>query len=111
MKLYQFEYPIAVMSHVLAVSSSGYYAWLNRKPSVRAQCDAILEVHVKAAHEAARQTYGDERLHAELEANGIVFQLTKYVHYVKGYDCSAGRRNATNAPPTAITVKPLRPTC
>lgn len=56
MKLYQFEYPIAVMSHVLAVSSSGYYAWLNRKPSVRAQCDAILEVHVKAAHEAARQT-------------------------------------------------------
>lgn len=75
MKLYQFEYPIAVMSHVLAVSSSGYYAWLNRKPSVRAQCDAILEVHVKAAHEAARQTYGDERLHAELEANGIVFNL------------------------------------
>lgn len=56
MKLYQFEYPIAVMSHVLAVSSSGYYAWLNRKPSVRAQCDAILEVHVKAAHEATRQT-------------------------------------------------------
>lgn len=77
MKLYQFEYPIAVMSHVLAVSSSGYYAWLNRKPSVRAQCDAILEVHVKAAHEATRQTYGDERLHAELEANGIVVSTYK----------------------------------
>lgn len=47
MKLYQFENPIAVMSHVLAVSSSGYYAWLNRKPSVRAQCDAILEITLK----------------------------------------------------------------
>jgi putative transposase len=67
--LYQLQYPIAVMSHVLAVSSSGYYAWLNRKQSVRAQRDAMLELHVKAAHEATRYTYGNERLHTELEAS------------------------------------------
>jgi putative transposase len=54
---------------VLAVSSSGYYAWLNRKQSVRAQRDAMLELHVKAAHEATRYTYGNERLHTELEAS------------------------------------------
>lgn len=75
MKSHQFQYPI-VVSHPLAVSPSGYYAWLNRKPSVRAQRDAILEIHVKAAHKAMRDTYGDERLYADLKANGVA--VTEY---------------------------------
>ena len=108
MKDHHFQYPIAVMSDVLCVSRSGYYVWLSRKPSVRTQCDEILEAHVKVTNEAARHTYGEERVHAELEKNGV---LTKYAHYVKGLGCSAGRRNATNALARAITVKPLRLTC
>ncbi len=77
MKAHQYIYPIQIMSQVFCVSASGYYAWRNRKPSIRAQRDALLEVHVKAAHEATRHTYGDERLHAELEANGTLISAYK----------------------------------
>lgn len=71
MKAHQSQYPIILMSEVLGVSASGYYAWCNRAPSLRTQRDAVLEVYVKAAHTATRHTYGDQRLHAELKARGV----------------------------------------
>jgi hypothetical protein len=71
MKAHQYLYPIVVMSDVLNVSSSGYYAWRNRSPSARARRDALLMPHIKAAHDATRHTYGVGRLHSELIANGV----------------------------------------
>ena len=64
-------YPIAAMCRVLEVSESGYHAWRKRPPSPRAQQNARLEVEIKAAHERTRQTYGPERLQADLADNGI----------------------------------------
>jgi len=77
MRTHQRDYPITVMSEVLGVSTSGYYAWCNRAPSLRAQRDAVLEVYVKAAHSATRHTYCEQRLHAELKARGIVISAYK----------------------------------
>jgi transposase InsO family protein len=59
------------MSSVLEVSTSGYYAWLQRPPSKRAQEEARLEVEIKAAHKRTRQTYGPERLQHDLADHGI----------------------------------------
>ena len=67
----QAAYPIATMCRVLGVSSSGYYAWAKRTPSRRAQADAILLSHIRAAHAASHGTYGAPRVHAELQANGV----------------------------------------
>jgi putative transposase len=64
-------YPVAAMCRVLDVSESGYHAWRKRPPSPRAQENARLEVEIKAAHERTRQTYGPERLQADLADNGI----------------------------------------
>ena len=64
-------YPIAAMCRVLEVSESGYHAWRKRPPSPRAQQSARLEAEIKAAHERTRQTYGPERLQADLADNGI----------------------------------------
>jgi hypothetical protein len=60
------------MSRTLAVSRSGYYDWLRREPSVRAQRDERLKVAIKAAHVKSRQTYGSRRLQPELAAEGFV---------------------------------------
>ena len=39
---HQADYPIATMCRVLGVSSSGYHAWVKRRPSRRAETDAVL---------------------------------------------------------------------
>ncbi len=51
---------------VLKVSTSGYYDWLGRPPSARAQADAVLVETIRAVHYESRGTYGAPRVHAEL---------------------------------------------
>ena len=65
------QIPVTLMSRVFEVSKSGYYAWLKRGPSRRAQDDTRLAVAIKAAHRRTRQTYGPERLQPELAAEGF----------------------------------------
>ena len=64
-------YSIAALCRFLGVSESGYHAWRKRPPSLRAQANARLELEIKVAHERTRQTYGPERLQAELADHGI----------------------------------------
>jgi len=71
MKAMRFRHRIAVMCGILKVSKSGYYKWLNRKPSKRAQEEGRLEVEIKAAHKRTRETYGPERLQQELKDQGV----------------------------------------
>ena len=68
---HQADYPIASMCRLLGVSSSGYYAWRQRRPSRRAVTDAALLAETHAAHGASRGIYGAPRIHADLAAKGI----------------------------------------
>ncbi len=65
------EYPTSVVSRLLTVSASGYYAWVDRSPSKRAREETRLELEIKAAHKRTRQTYGPERLQRELAEHGV----------------------------------------
>lgn len=71
MKTMRLKYPIPLMSRLLGVSVSGYYAWVDRPLSRRAQEEMRLEVEIKAAHKRTRQTYGAERLQKDLAEHGI----------------------------------------
>lgn len=64
------HYDVRILCRALAVSRSGYYAQVSRKPSTRAQENARLEVAIKAAHARTRRSYGPERLQKELQADG-----------------------------------------
>src|SRR5262249_3951197 len=59
------------MCRLLGVSTSGYHAWVKRRPSRRAETDAVLIADVRTAHAASRGTYGAPRIHAELAAKGL----------------------------------------
>lgn len=72
MKQWRHQFPVEVMSRLFEVSRSGFYDWLKRPPSARAQEDERLKIAIKAAHERSRQTYGDRRLQPELAAEGFV---------------------------------------
>ena len=59
------------MKRIMSVSSSGYYAWLDRPLSKRAREGLRLELEIKAAHKRTRQTYGPERLQRDLAEHGV----------------------------------------
>lgn len=77
MKAHRKLYPLYLMCRVLSVSISAYYSWLSGKPTHRQQRNMILAALVKAAHSKTRETYGVERLHAELKATGVEISLYK----------------------------------
>jgi putative transposase len=68
---HQAAYPIATMRRLRGVSSSGYHAWVKRRPSQRSETDAALIAEIRVADEASRGTYGAPRVHAELAAKDI----------------------------------------
>ena len=59
------------LCRVLGVSASGYYAWMGRPASARAERDAELSDRIRAIHARSRGTYGVPRVHAELAAEQI----------------------------------------
>ena len=60
------HYPVNLLCKRLAVSRSGYYAYLKRKPSKRQQANDELLSFIRAIHEQSGQVYGSPRIHAEL---------------------------------------------
>lgn len=65
------KYPVSLMRRLLGVSSSGYYAWLDRPLSKRARQEVRLELEIKVANTRTRNTYGAERLQRDLAEHGI----------------------------------------
>jgi putative transposase len=70
MAMHRHLYPIELMSDVLNVSRSAYYAWFNRVPSPRAKETQDLEYRISSIFKAGRGTYGSPRIHAQLKQNG-----------------------------------------
>jgi hypothetical protein len=64
MKELRLHYPLPLVSRVLDVSASGYYAWLDRPLSQRAREELRLEIEIIVAHKRTRQVYGAEKWHA-----------------------------------------------
>jgi hypothetical protein len=62
---------VRTLCRVLGVSSSGYYAWCSRPPSIRSLHDAELTRAIVRIHENSRGNYGRPRIHAELRYEGM----------------------------------------
>lgn len=57
---------VAVACRMLKASTSGYYEWRGRGPSVRTVADAALTTQIIQIHTMSRESYGVPRVHAEL---------------------------------------------
>jgi len=59
------------LSKALHVSRSGYYDWLGRAPSARAQANHELLAQIRTAHARHRQAYGALKTWRHLNSIGI----------------------------------------
>ncbi len=67
MKTLAVEFPVAQVCEVLGLSRSGYYAWLNRKPSQRQLSDQKLLPLIIQVHKESWRSYGSPRVTHELK--------------------------------------------
>jgi putative transposase len=102
-------YPVAAMCRVLNISESGYHAWRKRPPSPRAQENARLEIEIKAAHERTRQTYGPERLQADLADNGIQVGIHRLKRLRKKMDLRCKQKRKFKATTNSKHSLPVAP--
>lgn len=79
----QADYRVATMCRVLEVSRSGYYAWLGREPSARAQANTVLLEKIQAIHEESDGTYGAPRMHMELSEGDTPASLNRVARVMK----------------------------
>jgi len=65
-------HPIGLLCRVLGVSRAGYYAWRDRPESLRQQQNHHLTRQIQVVHARSKGRYGAPRVHAELQAQGVV---------------------------------------
>lgn len=65
------HHSISRLTRVLGVTAAGYHAWRQRRPSKRAQQDAVLKEKIDAFFDASQGNYGAPRTHKDLAEAGF----------------------------------------
>jgi putative transposase len=66
------EFRLTSMCRILRVQRSGYYAWIAKPQSARAQADALILADIKQFFEASTGIYGSPRIHRDLREAGTL---------------------------------------
>ncbi len=67
----------------LGVTRSGYYTWLNRKPSKRAKENQVILGVIREVYIEFRKAYGSPRIYAELKNRGFSWGLNRVAKLMK----------------------------
>ena len=85
---------ISQLCRALGVVPSGYYAWVRRPASARAQRDRRLKVLVRASHDASKRRYGSPRIHRDLVEQGELVSRKRVIRLMQeeGLEARARKR-------------------
>ena len=64
------EHRVTILCRCMRVTRSGFYAWMRRGLSARAQRDVVLRTKLRAFHAASGHRYGRPRLWKDLKEDG-----------------------------------------
>ena len=109
MKEHRRQYPIKIMSPVFEVSRGGYYDWLKREPSARAQENERLKIAIRAFHKRCREMYGTRRLQPELKAQGFIAGRDRIGRLRKEMGISCKQKRKFKAPTNSNHTLPVAP--
>lgn len=65
------HFPVAALCRVLGVTRQGYYAFVRRGQSGRAQSERDLQQRIEKIHRDSGRTYGSPRVRAQLRREGL----------------------------------------
>jgi putative transposase len=85
----QSQFHVRTMCHVLGVSRSGFYAWLNAGNSERAVANDSLLEKIVGIHTSSRRTYGGRRVYRELRFHGEVCSRNRVARLMRQHDLRA----------------------
>jgi len=82
-------WPVRAQCRVLGVSTSGFYAWLNRRPSQRAVANQNLLQDIRRIHWDSHKRYGSPRVCAMLRAEGQCVSRRRVAKLMRNNDLCA----------------------
>jgi len=71
------------MCRVLGISRSGYYEWLNRKPSKRSIENQTLKEAIRSVYEQSKRRLGSPKITAELRDRGVFVSRPRVARIMK----------------------------
>ena len=80
------EFRVWLMCRVLAVSRSGYYAWLRRPVGERMKANDQLVTEIRQVYAQSRRTYGSPRITDELNDSGIACGRHRVARLMRRHD-------------------------
>lgn len=88
------RWAVGKMAKALGVSSSGYYSWKRRGPSIRKLSDKVLAAKISEIQRRHRRRYGSPRVHQELAAMGTRVGRKRVARLMRqnGLSCMPRRR-------------------
>jgi transposase InsO family protein len=102
------EHRIETLCELLSVSRSGYYRWLNARPTRRQREDAELAPRVVRAYVQGRRAYGAPRIVEELRDEGIKISKRRCSRLMKAQGIR-GRKKHRRRPRTTDSRHAHRP--
>jgi len=102
MKPMRLDYPMALLCRVFAVSRSGFYAWLTRKPSPRQEADE----RVKATHRQNRGRMACAACNRNWRASASLLGMTVLPRCDMRWVCAASRSVNSRQPPIRNMNRP-----
>jgi putative transposase len=79
----QADLPVRTMCRALGVSTSGFYAWRDRKPSPRAMANAVMTERIRQIHKDSYDSYGMPRVREELQEQGEVISRKRIARLMR----------------------------
>ncbi len=94
MKTLASDYPLQELAWALDVSRSGYYQWLQRPESRRAQSARQLTAQIVWIHEQNRRCYGSPRVYQALRRQGVQTSENRVARLMKAAGLKARPKRA-----------------
>jgi len=101
--------PVRLMCRLLAVSPSGYYAWVARPESPCAAENRRLVTAIRVIHAESRRTYGSPRIHATLQAQGERIGIHRVARLMRTNAIRARTVNKWRATTDSVQAYPVVP--